>query len=78
MLQERVIGSIRRECLAHVIVVNTKSLHRVRAADYIVYYVRSRTHLALGKTHRSRVRSHRCRPDALSPHQKSAIYTIAV
>ena len=26
---ERVIGSIRRECLDHVIVVNTNGLHRV-------------------------------------------------
>ena len=45
---ERVIGSIRRECLDHVIVVNTTGLHRV-LTDYIAYYLRSRTHLALGK-----------------------------
>jgi hypothetical protein len=45
---ERVIGSIRRECLDHVIVVNTNGLHRV-LTDYIAYYLRSRTHLALGK-----------------------------
>ena len=45
---ERVIGSIRRECLDHVIVVNTEGLHRV-LTDYIAYYLRSRTHLALGK-----------------------------
>jgi putative transposase len=45
---ERVIGSIRRECLDHVIVVNTEGLHRV-LTDYIAYYPRSRTHLALGK-----------------------------
>ena len=45
---ERVIGSIRRECLDHVIVVNAAGLHRV-LADYVVYYMRSRTHLALGK-----------------------------
>ena len=45
---ERVIGSIRRECLDHMIVVNTKGLHRV-LTDYIGYYLRSRTHLALGK-----------------------------
>jgi transposase InsO family protein len=45
---ERVIGSIRRDCLEHVIVVNTKGLHRV-LTDYIAYYLRSRTHLALGK-----------------------------
>ena len=45
---ERVIGSIRRECLDHVIVVNAAGLHRV-LTDYIAYYMRSRTHLALGK-----------------------------
>ena len=45
---ERVIGSIRRECLDHMIVVNTKGLHRV-LTDYIAYYLRSRTRLALGK-----------------------------
>ena len=45
---ERVIGSIRRECLDHVIVLNAAGLHRV-LTDYIAYYMASRTHLALGK-----------------------------
>ena len=45
---ERVIGSIRRECLDHVIVVNAAGLHRV-LTDYAMYYLRSRTHLSLGK-----------------------------
>ena len=45
---ERVIGSIRRECLDHVIVMNAAGLHRV-LRDYISYYTRSRTHLALDK-----------------------------
>ena len=45
---ERVIGSIRRECLDHVIVVNATGLHRV-LTEYVAYYMRSRTHLALGK-----------------------------
>ena len=45
---ERVIGSIRRECLDHVIVMNAPGLHRV-LRDYVVYYMRSRTHLALDK-----------------------------
>ena len=45
---ERVIGSIRRECLDHMIVVNAAGLHRV-LTDYIAYYLRSRTHLALCK-----------------------------
>ena len=45
---ERVIGSIRRECLDHVIVVNAAGLHRVLTV-YVTYYMQSRTHLALEK-----------------------------
>jgi putative transposase len=45
---ERVIGSIRRECLDHVIVMNAAGLHRV-LRDHVAYYMRSRTHLALDK-----------------------------
>lgn len=45
---ERVIGSIRRECLDHVIVFNESSLRRI-LSWYCDYYHRSRTHLSLGK-----------------------------
>ena len=45
---ERVIGSIRRECLDHVIVMNEAGLRRV-LASYVAYYMRSRTHLSLAK-----------------------------
>ena len=45
---ERVIGSIRRECLDHVIVFQENSLRRT-LASYFDYYHRSRTHLSLGK-----------------------------
>jgi transposase InsO family protein len=45
---ERVIGSIRRECLDHLIVVHAAGLHRVLTAS-VAYYMRSRTHLALAK-----------------------------
>jgi putative transposase len=45
---ERLIGSIRRECLDHVIVINHAHLRRILRA-YIIYYHRSRTHLGLGK-----------------------------
>ena len=45
---ERLIGSIRRECLDHVIIVNEVGLRRV-LASYVAYYTRSRTHLALAK-----------------------------
>lgn len=45
---ERAIGSIRRECLDHVIVVNERHLRRL-LSSYLKYYHRSRTHLSLGK-----------------------------
>jgi len=45
---ERVIGSIRRECLDHVIVFDESSLRRI-LRSYLDYYHRSRTHLSLGK-----------------------------
>jgi transposase InsO family protein len=45
---ERVIGSIRRECLDHVIVFHESSLRRT-LNSYFDYYHRSRTHLSLGK-----------------------------
>jgi transposase InsO family protein len=45
---ERLIGSIRRECLDHVIVLNEASLRR-SLKSYFEYYERSRTHLSLGK-----------------------------
>ena len=38
---ELVIGSIRRECLDHVIVVNAAGLHRILAV-YVTYYMQSR------------------------------------
>jgi transposase InsO family protein len=45
---ERVIGSIRRECLDHVIVLNQAHLRRVLTI-YSRYYHRTRTHLGLEK-----------------------------
>ena len=45
---ERVIGSIRRECLDHVIALNERHLRWILRA-YVAYYHRSRTHLALDK-----------------------------
>jgi putative transposase len=44
----RLIGSIRRECLDHVIVVNETGLSRI-LTRYLAYYHRSRTHLSLAK-----------------------------
>src|SRR5207253_872335 len=45
---ERFIGSIRRECLDHVIVFTATGLARV-LTQYVKYYEGSRTHLALDK-----------------------------
>ena len=45
---ERLVGSIRRECLDHIMVGNQRSLRRI-LRDYFAYYEHSRTHLALAK-----------------------------
>jgi putative transposase len=45
---ERIVGSLRRECLDHVIVFNENHLRRI-LKNYSEYYHRSRTHLALSK-----------------------------
>ena len=45
---ERLIGSIRRECLDHVIVLNEAHLKRL-LRDYFDYYHACRTHLSLNK-----------------------------
>jgi transposase InsO family protein len=45
---ERFIGSIRRECLDHVIVFHEAGLRRI-LKGYFQYYERCRTHLSLEK-----------------------------
>ena len=45
---ERLIGSIRRECLDHVIIISKDGLRRI-LKEYFNYYERSRTHLSLEK-----------------------------
>ena len=45
---ERVIGSIRRDCLNHVIVLNERHLRRI-LREYFSYYHTCRTHLSLNK-----------------------------
>jgi len=56
---ERLIGSIRRECLDHVIVIGEQHLRRI-LTDYFTYYHESRTHLSLEK-------------DALTPRRVQAL-----
>ena len=45
---ERFIGSVRRECLDHVIVISAAGLRRM-LNEYVSYYSRTRTHLGLNK-----------------------------
>ena len=45
---ERVIGSIRRECLDHMIVLGRRHLKKI-IANYVDYYHSARTHLSLDK-----------------------------
>jgi putative transposase len=45
---ERLIGSIRRECLDHVLVLGERHLRRI-LAHYFRHYHQTRTHLALDK-----------------------------
>jgi transposase InsO family protein len=45
---ERLIGSIRRECLNHFVILNAKHLNRT-LTKYFSYYHESRTHLGLAK-----------------------------
>jgi transposase InsO family protein len=45
---ERLIGSIRRECLNHLVILSVRHLKRM-LREYFDYYNRSRTHLALAK-----------------------------
>ena len=42
------IGSIRRECLDHIVIFNERHLRRV-LSTYIAYYHQTRTHLSLDK-----------------------------
>jgi transposase InsO family protein len=45
---ERRIGSIRRECLDHLVIFNERHLRRVMSS-YVDYYQHTRTHLSLDK-----------------------------
>src|SRR5881628_404950 len=45
---ERVIGSIRRECLDHIVVIGERHLRGI-LSNYVDYYNETRTHLALAK-----------------------------
>ena len=55
---ERIIGSMRRDCLDHVIIFNDTHLRRVLSC-YFRYYHRSKTHRSLNKDCPDPARSNR-------------------
>ena len=64
---ERVIGTIRRECLDHLIVFNEAGLYRQLQA-FCSYYHRTRKHLALQKDSPE--------PRAVQPPEAGAVISI--
>src|ERR1019366_8695346 len=73
---ERIIGSIRRECLDHIIIFNERHLRDV-LSSYCKYHHKSRTHLSLGQDcpQPRPIQSPLQAP--LSPSHKWAVCTIA-
>jgi Integrase core domain len=47
-IAERLIGTLRRDCLNHMVILGEVHLRRILTA-YAIYYNQSRTHLALNK-----------------------------
>jgi len=45
---ERFIGSVRRECLDHILILSERHLHRV-IGEYVVYFNHSRPHQGIGQ-----------------------------
>jgi hypothetical protein len=76
VVRERIIGSIRRECLDYVIIFNETHLLRVLSC-YFRHYHKSRTHLSLNKYCPDPAASN-LRRSARSPHfRRSAASIIA-
>jgi hypothetical protein len=73
----RVIGSIRRECLDHVVIFNERHLRRV-LSSYVDYHHRTRTHLTLDKDCRTLARPSQAGPAESSPFRRSAVCIIAM
>jgi len=65
-----VIGSIRRECLDHVVIFNERQLRRV-LPSYVDYYHRTRTHLSLDKDRPDPRPISRPGSEESSPYRKS-------
>jgi Integrase core domain len=74
---ERLIGSIRRECLDHVIILNEHHLRRV-LSSYFQYHHDARTHLSLNKTAHGLVAGNFPPQAILLPSPRSAVCMIAM
>src|SRR2546421_725120 len=66
---ERLIGTLRRECLDHVLIVGERHLRRILAL-YSSYYNQTRTHLGLGegcaaRASCPRIRDHHCHTNSV-------------
>ncbi len=53
---ERLLGSVRRECLDHILILGEKHLHRV-VKEYVEYYNSARPHQGIGQAIPKAVRS---------------------
>ena len=73
---ERLIGSIRRECVDHVIVFGEAHLHQI-LMKYAAYYNELRTHRSLDKTLRSIAPSSTPAASCLRPSSAAFITAIA-
>jgi transposase InsO family protein len=66
---ERLIGSIRSECLDHLIVLNERHLKKI-LAEYLAYYHGSRTHLSLERNSPD--------PRAVEPPERGPIRSVPI
>ena len=73
---ERLIGSIRRECLDHIIIFNERHLRRV-LSSYFQYHHGARTHLSSTRIARSLVAYSLPLQATLSSSRRSAVCIIA-
>jgi hypothetical protein len=72
---ERLIGTLRRDCLDHVLIFGERHLRRILTL-YSVYYNETRTHLGLVRMRRGHDRYNDVEPS--SPPQSSPDYTIVI